>query len=154
MSTFGFEYMIDNNALNQLSKAQLASKLFRGRGHIPSEVLYEARDSPHITELRAYEYVTTPAVLAQLVRVMATVPTSDTKLVDLYANRGNADPLIVACALDARDNESKYLNPKEWVIVTDDNAVRYKAEEFGLRTLGNAEFAALIDSLAHVDRPQ
>lgn len=31
---------------------------------------------------------------------MATISIDDTSLVDLYANLGNADPILVACALD------------------------------------------------------
>ncbi|KQS98740.1 hypothetical protein ASG23_13430 [Cellulomonas sp. Leaf395] len=77
---------------------------------------------------------------------MATVPADDTALVDLYANRGNADPLVVACALNGQDEDSQYLDAPEWTVVTADNAVRAKAEEFGLRALSNAEFAALIDA--------
>ena len=71
---------------------------------------------------------------------------SDTRLVDLYANHGNADPLVVACALDGKEEDSQYLDPKEWVVVTGDEAVRDKAEEFGLKVVTNEEFAAIIDS--------
>ena len=46
---------------------------------------------------------------------MATVPSGDTRLVDLYANRGNADPLVVA-ALDAAST------PTEAAATPDDDA--------------------------------
>lgn len=146
MSAFGTEYVIDNNTLSQLSRPQRASKFFRDNVRIPSEVLHEARGFADFAILRQNEYLTTPAVLLQLVRVMATIETTDTRLVDLYANHGNADPLVVACALEGQDRESGLLLPKEWVVVTGDKAVRAKAEEFGLRVLPNAQFAALIDA--------
>jgi hypothetical protein len=146
MSAFGFQYVIDNNTLKQLSRPQRASKFFRQNVRIPSEVLHEARGFGDLADLRRNEYRTTPAVLLQLVRVMATVKTTDTRLVDLYANHGNADPLVVACALDGQDREGGLLLSNEWAVVTDDHAVRAKAEEFDLRVLSNAQFAALIDA--------
>lgn len=154
MSIFGTEYLVDNNTLNQLSKRQVTSTIFQARAHIPSEVLYEARDSPHVADLPGREYSTTPAVLARLVEVMATVRPGDTELVDLYRNQGNADPLIIACALDARDRERQFLDAEDWVIVTEDKAVRRKAEEFGIQVLGNDEFAILIDASGPVKKPE
>ncbi len=146
MSSFGCEYVIDNNTLGQLSRSQRASIFFRKHAHIPSEVLHEARGFPDIDELQRNEYRTTTAVLSQLARIMATVPATDTGLVDLYANRGNADPLVVACAMDGQDRDSQYLDAPEWFIVTGDKAVRAKAEEFGLKVVTNSDFAMLIEA--------
>lgn len=146
MSAFGSEYVIDNNTLAQLSRSQRASKFFQANVRIPSEVLYEARGFSDIKELRRNEYPTTSAVLLQLARVMATVKTTDTALVNLYANQGNADPIVVACALDGRFHDSQYAVAPEWFVVTGDRAVRAKAEEFKVTVLSNAEFAALIEA--------
>lgn len=146
MSEFGTEFVIDNNTLGQLSRSQRASSFFREHARIPSEVLYEARGFPDIKELRRNEYPTTSAVLSQLTRVMATVRTTDTALVNLYANQGNADPIVVACALDCQYQDSQYLVAPEWVVVTGDKAVRTKAEEFGLNVLSNDEYAVLIET--------
>ncbi|MBM7830871.1 putative DNA-binding protein (UPF0278 family) [Agromyces cerinus] len=77
---------------------------------------------------------------------MSTVPARDKNLVDLYANHGAADPLVVACALDGRERDDLYLIAPEWVVVTGDKAVQSKAEQFGLTVLSNAEFAAVIDA--------
>jgi hypothetical protein len=145
VSAFGARYVIDNNTLNQLSRPQKASKHFRDNVHIPDEVLYEARESSDIADLRHNRYPTTQSVLTELVRVMANVPVDDTKLIDLYANQGNADPLIVACALDGENRDSQYLDAPEWIVVTSDKALRAKAEQFELRVITNSEFAALID---------
>jgi len=143
---FGTRYVVDTNSLSQLGRSRRASLYFRQNARIPSEVLHEAEGFPDVATLRANEYATTPGVLRWLIKVMATVPAEDTTLVDLYANRGNADPLVVACALDGRDEDSQYLDPPKWVIVTADNAVRAKAAEFGVDVLSNADFAALIDA--------
>lgn len=146
MNDFGTRYVVDTNSLSQLGGFRRSSSFFRESARIPSEVVHEAQGFPDITTLRENAYPTTAAVLRWLVKVMATVPADDTALVDLYANRGNADPLVVACALDGQDEDSQYLDAPEWAVVTADNAVRAKAEEFGLRALSNAEFAALIDA--------
>ena len=146
MSAFGTRYVVDNNTLNQLTRSQRASRFFRENARIPSEVLHEARGFHDIKDLRRSEYPTTPSVLSYLIRVMAKVPADDTKLVDLYANRGNADPLVVACALEGRHIDSQYLDAPDWVVVSGDKALRAMAQEFGLQVFANAEFAALIDA--------
>ena len=146
MSGLGHKYVVDTNALSQLRLHRRAGAFFREHALIPDEVLHEAAGFPDIDVLRKYRYPTTQSVLKWLVKVMATVPASDTKLLDLYANRGNADPIVVACALDGQQQESQYLDPADWAIVTGDDAVRDKAKEFGLEVLTNAEFAAVIDT--------
>lgn len=146
MNDLGTRYVVDTNSLTQLGRKRRSRSFFRQNARIPREVLHEARGFPDIVRLRDNECATTAGVLGWLLKIMATVPTDDTTLIDLYAGRGNADPLVVACALDGQDQECQYLNPLEWVVVTADNAVRAKAEEFGLKVLTSAEFAALIDA--------
>lgn len=149
MSPFGTKYLVDTNALSQLRLQRRSSAFFQASVKIPSEVLHEAEGFPDIEALRQLEYPVTASVLRWLQKVMATVPDDDTALVDLYANHGSADPLMVACALDARDKEADFLDSNEWVIVTDDRAVRSTAARLGLSTLSNAEFADLIDREDH-----
>jgi hypothetical protein len=152
MSWFGQRYVLDTNALSQLRRHRRESEFFREHTVIPSEVLHEAQGFPDIDVLRANLYPTTSSVLDWLVRIMATVPVGDTKLVDLYANHGGADPLVVACALDGKTRDGQFLGAPEWVVVTSDAAVRAKAEGFNLHVLNSAEFAAIIDA-AEDQRP-
>lgn len=145
MSTSGTRYLVDTNALSQLGRRRRASRFFLANAMIPSEVLREAEGFPDVQVLARNEYPTTPSVLRWLKTVMASVPPGDFDLIDLYSNGGSADPLMIACALDARDREAQYLNPLEWLIVTDDKAVKAKANEFRLHVLAHAQFADLID---------
>ncbi|WP_370186955.1 hypothetical protein [Aeromicrobium sp.] len=145
MSVFGTRYLVDTNALSRLRLQRRASNFFLTNAMIPSEVLHEASGFPDLQPLSQIEYVTTPSVLRWLVTVMASVPADDTDLVNLYLNQGGADPLMVACALDALDRETQHLDPLDWVIVTGDKAVRAKADEFGIRVLTHTQFADLID---------
>ncbi|GAA1868945.1 hypothetical protein [Myceligenerans crystallogenes] len=145
MSSARHEYVVDNNTLSRLTRAQRASSFFREHCHIPSEVLHEARGLPDIATLKANEYPTTAGVLKFLIDVMASVPVGDTKLVDLYANRGNADPLLIACALDGRRADNEFLFGPTWVVVSEDKAVRAKAEEFELKVMTNDEFVAVLE---------
>lgn len=140
------EYVIDNNALLRLTPEQRASSFFREHCYIPSEVLYEARELSDIAVLKANEYPTTDRVLRILIEVMATVPAGDTKLVDLYANRGNADPLIVGCAIDGQRESSQLLWGPTWVVVSDDKAVQGKAIEFEIEVMTNDEFVTVLES--------
>ncbi|MFJ7619802.1 hypothetical protein ACIQYZ_13475 [Rhodococcus erythropolis] len=143
-------YLVDNNALSALGRHRRSTEFFRAHCRIPDEVLYEAREFPDIAELRALRYEEGPdvarRVILQLISVMRTVPTSDTDLVDLYANKGNADPIIVACALDAKSQEECTLMPATWTIVSDDRAVRTKAGEFEVAVLTGEEFKTIVDT--------
>ena len=71
--------------------------------------------------------------------------TDDTSLVDLYANRGNADPMLVACALDGIREADDGLFGWEWIIVSNHNAVGRTAAEFGIETLLSDQFATVLD---------
>lgn len=139
-------YFLDNNALSKLSEAERASSVVLECCRIPSEIMWEARGYLREGELKALEYPMTVEVLEALREVMATVPAGDTKLVDLYHNRGNADPLLVACALAANREEAQYLLAPEWKIVSDDQAVRSKATEFDVAVLTTPEFQRIIVS--------
>lgn len=142
-------YMIDSNALSKLSRQQRVSDFFQENCHVPSEVLHEARFFPDIDALKDNEYPMTGRVLEILIEVMATVSVDDTKLVDLYANRGNADPIVVACAVDGQRASQHMLFGPNWVVVSNDKAVRAKAEEFGIEVWTSAEFAAILDGQGH-----
>jgi len=135
-------YLIDNNVLSHLSSAQRASTFFRTQCRIPAEVLHEADGYADADALKAVEYPTTASVLGYLHMVMATVPEDDTALVNLYANKGAADPMLVACALDGMDDSKKGLFGPTWIIVSNDKAVRAKASEFGITSCTRDDFAA------------
>lgn len=146
LNGFGERYVVDTNTLSQLRRDRRASDFFRENAVIPAEVLREAEGFPDIRELRKNLRPTTSQILDWLVKIMATVPAEDRTLIDLYANHGGADPLVVACALDGQAEDSVFLDSPEWIVVTGDDALRRKAKEFGLKVLGNAEFAAMIDT--------
>jgi hypothetical protein len=143
-------YLIDNNVLSHLSSAQRASEFFRTQCRIPSEVLHEADGYSDAEVLKEVEYPTTASVLKFLQTVMATVPEDDTALVNLYANKGAADPLLVACALNGIQESEKCLFGPHWIVVSNDNAVRAKAEEFDVESCTRDEFAARTQGQWHV----
>lgn len=118
MTGYGHQYVIDNNALSFIKRKHRDNAFFKGHCRIPSEVLHEAEGFPDIEELKNLEYPTTASVLAVLTEVMASVPAGDTQLVDLYANRGNADPLVVASALDGQRGEAAMLFGPTWTVVS------------------------------------
>jgi hypothetical protein len=133
-------YLVDNNVLSHLSLAQRASDFFRTRCRLPSEVLYEAEGYPDAEALKEVEYGTSARVLGFLGTVMATLPEDNTSLVNLYANKGAADPMLVACALDGMQESSDQLFGPTWIIVSNDKAVRAKASEFNVESCTREEF--------------
>lgn len=145
-------FLVDNNVLSRLTRAQRASRFFRDNCLVCTEVLHEASGFPDIAELRRLEYPVSAGVLARVRDVMATVPPGDFKLVDLYRNLGNADPILIASALEAKDTAAASLFAVDWRIVTDDAAVVAKAREFEVATLGYDEFVRLLPAAPHEPR--
>lgn len=136
-------YLLDNNVLTKLTVEERASPFVATYCNIPAEVFYEARGLPMINDLSLLVYPTTAGVLVALAGVMSTVPVGDIKLVDLYHNNGNADPLLIACALDAQRSPQS-LFQQRWTIVSDDQAVRAKADEFAVEWAGSTQFRTLL----------
>ncbi len=133
-------YLLDNNVLSHLSRLQRASEFFFTRCHVPTEVLHEAEIYPDVAAFKQIEYPTTARVLELLAQVMTTVPDSDTSLVNLYTNKGAADPMLVACALHAMEDALEHLWGPTWVIVSNDKAVLAKAAEFGVESCTREAF--------------
>lgn len=133
-------YLLDNNVLSHLSRGQRASTFFLERCRLPIEVLHEAKRYPDAEALKQIGYPTTARVLELLRQVMATVPESDTSLVDLYANKGAADPLLIACALHATEEAAPLLWKPTWAIVSNDKAVRAKAAQLSVTAYTREDF--------------
>lgn len=133
-------YLLDNNALSHLTRAQRASAFFHDRCALPSEIIHEADGYPDAASFKVVEYPTTANVLKHLGTVMATVSVDDTTLVNLYANKGAADPMLLACALDGMAEAATALWGPTWVIVSNDNAVRAKAKELGVESCTREDF--------------
>lgn len=138
MGTF---YLLDNNVLTRLTQEQRSSAFVHEQCRLPSEVLHEARFLPDADSLRALEYATNEGVLQHLAAVLQRVPAGDTTLIDLYANLGNADPLLLACALDALAEAELGLFGAEWVVVSNDRAVVTLAGDLGVPTLSSEGFS-------------
>ncbi|TLK50908.1 hypothetical protein [Glutamicibacter sp. V16R2B1] len=153
MSEFGTRYVVDTNALTRLRRDHRASDFFRENVVIPEEVLHEAKGFPDYAQLRENRYPTTPRVLELLTEIMATVTAGDMRLVDLFKNLGGADPLVVACALAGKEDDSQYLDAPEWLVVTGDAAVASKTVEFGIEVVDASTLAALIDEAQSLDAP-
>lgn len=139
-------YLLDANALSRLSAGQRRSPFLRDHCKIPSEVLYEIRGFPDVEHLRALEERLDAEVLESLRQVMGTIPPDDFRLVDLYGNKGNADPILVATALTGMRRAADTLFAEQWAVVTDDEAVRAKATRFDVVWLSSAEFGSLLSS--------
>lgn len=139
-------YLLDANALSRLSTYQRGCAFVRRRCRIPSEVLHEIRGFPDVSQLRALEYPVSAELLESVSEVLKTVPPGDFKLIDLYRNKGNADPILVATALTGMRKASETLFSEDWKIVSDDDAVRAKAEEHGVEWLSTANFATFLPS--------
>jgi hypothetical protein len=139
------KYLVDTNALISFGAKRNASDFFKGHCRVPEEIAHEA--GARRAELLAPLTVPMSArILNEVVAVMKTVPVGDKGLVDLYGNKGAADPILIATAVVLNKPEKPTLFDDEWVIVTNDRAVRDKAKEFDLKTATPESLAALIDA--------
>lgn len=142
-------YLLDNNVLSRLTVEERSLPFIRERCRIPAEVLHEARFLPDVVSLTELEYRTTGRVLLHLQRVMERVPVDDVRLVNLYSGKGNADPMLVACALDAVQEEDEGLFGVEWAIISNDDAVLAMARLFNVSVLTSNELDLLLRDRGH-----
>lgn len=140
-------YLVDANVLSRLTVEERRSRFVRSHCRVPSEVLYETRGMADRALLSRIELPMDTGTLLALKRVMAWLDPDDRALVDLYRNKGNADPILVAAALAASDG-GPALWETTWVVVTDDGAVRACASTFGVPWLSRSGLTDLI-----VERP-
>lgn len=142
-------YLVDNNVLSRLTSEQRLSPFFRDHCRVTSDVLHEASGyvEPEVIDL---EEPVTATVLGRLATVMASVAPGDTSLIDLYANKGAADPVMIAVALEMQAVQDRTLFPETWVIVTDDKAVAATARSHGVTPLDTREFQSLFPGEARL----
>lgn len=138
-------YLVDNNALLFIGAKRRASTFFREHCRVTEDVAHEA-GTKRAAALAPITEAMTPAILARLVEVMASVPVGDRDLVDLYGNKGAADPGMVATALVLNNPTEPSLFEPTWVVVTRDKAVLAKAAEFSLGTESPESLAKIIDA--------
>lgn len=139
------KYLVDNNALVSIGTKRWKTAFFQKHCLITEDVAYEARFRARSLPTHLIVPVT-PSILGHVSQVMKTVVPADTGLVDLYGNKGAADPVLVATAIALQAEESQSLVGDTLVIVTRDDAVSEKAHEFGIRTALPDELTALIDA--------
>lgn len=139
-------FFVDTNALSKLGPRYRATKYFRNYVLLPSVVIQEAGNPEDISNLKELEEGMTPQILRCLIEIMKTISADDKHLIDLYRNKGKADPIIVAYALNEASLEANCLFPvHEVYIVTNDKAVRELGERFAIKVLSSDDFIRQID---------
>jgi hypothetical protein len=138
-------YLVDNNALISIGTRRWKSAFFREHCRVTEDVAHEARYRARSLPADLVVPVT-PAILRQVPLIMNSVVPGDTRLLDLYGNKGAADPVLVATAVVLQEEESDSLVGDTLVIVTRDDAVNDKSKDFGIETISPDELAALIDA--------
>lgn len=146
MSVNDQKFVVDTNALIRIGPGRRASHFFRERAVIPEFVWLEAHDFSDVASLKELVQPVSLRTLEILKDVMRTVPITDTRLVDLYGNLGNADPFVVANALELQEKNDEYLFAPEIYVVSSDNAVLQKTRELEIKVLTAEEFAEIVDS--------
>lgn len=136
-------YLIDNNALLYLGRQRKSSRFFREKCYLTEDVAHEAGTTPDAATEQVV--AVTPRILELLREVMSTIEPEETDLVDLYQNKGTADPVMVATALALTEENTAVLFPDTWSIVTYDKALLRVAGEHQLGTTTPDKLAEFID---------
>ena len=126
-------YLVHNNALIALKRDFVAGTFFRARCQVTTDVRRDANEHPNYGQLKAGAYPLTPAILKNILTVMSNVEIGDTSLVDLYGNKGTADPGLIASALDVIAAGEDALFSDVWVVVTNDSGVEQAAIRHGVQ---------------------
>lgn len=136
-------YLVDSNVLSRLSSEQRTSTTFGQKCVLIEDVWFESRGFAE-DSLGRLVRLPTRRTLARLGEIMASIPPGDYGLVDLYDNKGMADPALVAYAVALTDEERDALLPVEWVLVTEDKALTDKATEFNIAVITREAFLAVL----------
>ena len=138
-------YLVDNNALTAIRAHRIRSQFFRHYCYLTADVLREAQGHPEEATLAANASEITPEIIEGIRQVMTTLEADDTSLVDLYKNKGAADPGLIAWVIDSIAADDGKLFRDEWILVSNDRAVLKKAAEFRIATMRPEELARRID---------
>ena len=138
-------YLVDNNVLNALRRDHIHTDFFRDYCQVTMDILWEAREHVEQAALARLSRPHTPGLLMRVRDVMETLEAGDTRLIDLYGNKGAADPGLIASILEADDDDANKLLSDSWILVTNDQAVAGKAAEFAVAVITPTELAKLID---------
>lgn len=136
-------YLIDNNALLEIGRTRRETTFFSKHCRVTDDVAREA--GPRAKSLPP-PLKMTPRSLLHLVNIMSTLAPGDKDLVDLFRNKGAADPGLVATALSFRDEDEASLLPDTWVIVSRDKAVLRLAQHYELPCMKPDTLSDIIDS--------
>lgn len=145
------KYLVDNNALIGLTVRRTQTDFFRERCRITPDVLFEAQEHPEERRLREVTVDFTAQTFEFMRQLMQGVTPGDIGLVDLYRNRRAADPGLVAWIQEMVAADDGLLLRDEWILVTNDFAVRALAAEMGVSVATPDELARLIDAAGQGD---
>lgn len=139
-------YVLDTNIISRLSKDELSAPFLFEYCRIPSEVIYETRLHPNIEHLKTIQHPTTIESLHAVAEIMSTLDPKDRRLVDLFDNKGGADPFLIAAAIvEQRNSESQLFPAEQWTVVTNDRAVAETAAKFNVPTISRDQFRNVIN---------
>lgn len=141
-------FVIDTNALIYLRAKRRNCDFFVENCFIPELVLHEAEGFPDYVMLVSRRIIVNAEILSHVVEIMDRIDHQDNSLVNLYKNQGMADPFVIATALyqQEKEDEQPSLWPIEWVIVSDDKAVKRTASIFNIPCISAGELAEIVDS--------
>ncbi len=142
----GTVYVVDNNALSVLGGKRVRSREFAKYCKVPQEVIHETGGRRYRTALEHVEVKVTPEILEKLIEVMTRIRPGDFGLVDLYLDKGGADPVVIATALYLQELENAKIGPDRLVIATNDARVRQLAQESGLDWVSAESLRATLDA--------
>lgn len=144
-------YLVDNNALTALTASRIRTDFFADRCRVTEDVLWEARDHPAAATLNACTISRTTTSIALIRDIMRVADLSDGGLIDLYRNKGSADPGLIATIIGEQQKDDGLFFRDSWILVTRDRAVTQLARRFEVAVVTPEVLSSAIDDFARED---
>lgn len=138
------KYLIDTTPAVAITKDMFETNFYKEKCFFPEEVLYELRDNCNYERFIKNVIKIDKDILYFLQTTVMTGLTDNSKLVDLYQNKGNGDVFIIATILSKQYDDRGSLFRTRWVIVTEDKGVMEAAYKYDIDCIKKSEFLKLI----------
>lgn len=137
-------YMIDTTPAVKIPKNAFGTDFFNSFCFFSDEILYELKDNPNYRLFREHALPATASVLLHAQNSILPALPKNSKLVDLYTNKGNGDIMLLSTILDEQNKELGKLFQSKWIVVTEDNGVIDRAKIYSIDSMNTNEFLDLL----------
>lgn len=141
----GYKYLIDTTPAVSIPIAMMKTRFFRDQCFFSEEIIHEIGNNKQKNHILPSNIIPVDAkVLSFLSTTVLTGLSNDTKLVDLYTNKGNGDVILIATILSERFKEVGQMFKTDWIIVTSDKGVVRAGLKYDIKCMSKDNFLEIL----------